>query len=223
MITPAAAARYLFSRWRGAPHRFRAIYRDNLWKDGESRSGPGSRRDSACVRDTLDALGIARRITGFRSLADLPCGDCNWIGDYLRCHPGIDYVGYDIVPELVAANRARLPWRFEVLDVIRTSPARADLILSKDLFNHLTNAEVRSALANMVASGSAWLLASNNFGARPRDLPRLDITATTRALDLTAPPFDLPAPRWRTHYLALWSLPEIGVALTRSSGRSPSR
>jgi hypothetical protein len=202
---------FLRGRWRGTQERFRAIYLGNFWGDAESRSGPGSRRDSPCVVETLEALDRMVREHGCTSMADLPCGDCNWIGPFLSAHPHLAYVGYDIVPELVADNAARLPWRFAVLDVVRNAPARADLILCKDLFNHLTNAEVTAALDNMLRSGARWLLASNNFGHFNRALPRINIS-TSRHLDLTGAPFFLPQPVWRTDYLGLWDLDVLRAA-----------
>lgn len=205
MVSIAGVAGFLLNRWRGTHARFQAIYLGNFWNDAESRSGPGSRRDSESVRRTLAALEAVLDRCEIRSMADLPCGDCNWIGGFLDAHPGIGYVGYDIVPELIARNRDRLALRFEVLDITTQVPARADLILCKDLFNHLYNAEVSAALDNMLASGSRWLLASNNFGHANRELPRIAISSS-RHLDLTAQPFNLPPPVWRDDYLGLWDL-----------------
>lgn len=205
MVALTGVAGFLWNRWRGAPARFRAIYLGNFWDDAESRSGPGSRRDSRSVRQTLAALDAITQRINPRSIADVPCGDCNWIGAFLDAHPGLDYVGYDIVPELIAANRARHARRFAVLDITTQVPARADLVLCKDLFNHLTNAEIAAALRNILTSGSRWLLASNNFGYTNRELPRLQIS-TSRHLDLTAPPFNLAPPEWHDDYLGLWDL-----------------
>ena len=193
--------------------RFSLIYRYNGWGDRESRSGPGSRRDSGCVRDTVDALDMAVRELGITSIADIPCGDFNWMPTFLARHPGIDYRGFDIVDEVVEDNRRRHPARqFEVLDIVEDVPPRADLILCKDLFNHLSYADVGRAIDNMIRSGSSYLLASNNFGAANSDFSLLPfglLVKGSRLLDITAPPLSCRQPVWSTHYLGLWSLADM--------------
>lgn len=184
--------------------RFTRFYRTNYWCDPESRSGPGSRRDSGSVQAVLDALRMAVAMHGVRSVADIPCGDFNWMPLFLAECPGLDYQGFDIVPEIVADNTARHPARrFACLDITREVPPAADLILCKDLLNHLCHADVAAALANMRRSGARLLLASNNFGHANVELPRLGARGS-RHLDIMSPPFGAPPPLWRTHYLGLW-------------------
>jgi hypothetical protein len=80
---------------------FSKTYSMNLWADGESRSGAGSRMDSTkAIRpflgNVLDQLNV-------NSFLDCPCGDVNW-----QTHiPGIQavqYTGADIVEALISAN-----------------------------------------------------------------------------------------------------------------------
>lgn len=143
------------------------------------------------------------------SVADIPCGDFNWMDIYLTATPRIAYVGYDIVRPLIRANRRRFPrWRFEALDIVSQVPPTADLIFCKDLFNHLEAHEIVDAISNMRRSGSGWLLASNNFGYEYIPLgegPHSD----SRHVDLTLAPFCYPAPVWSDHYLGLWKLREM--------------
>ncbi len=189
--------------------RFARFYRMNYWRDPESRSGPGSRRDSGSVQATIEALRMAVRMHDVRSIADIPCGDFNWMPLFLEAWPELRYQGFDIVPQLIADNRARYPERrFEVLDITRSVPPRADLILCKDLLNHLCHADVRAALSNMRRSNARLLLASNNFGHANTDMARLGLRGS-RHLDITQPPFDVPAPIWHTHYLGLWRLTDF--------------
>jgi hypothetical protein len=189
--------------------RFARYYETNYWRDPESRSGPGSRRDSGQVTDALAALAMMVCEHDVRSVADIPCGDFNWMPLFLEAWPSVDYQGFDIVPAVVADNRARHPGRrFAVLDVTREVPPRVDLIFCKDLLNHLCHEDVRAALANMRRSGSRFLLASNNFGVENVELPRLGRT-NSRHLDITAPPFSCARPIWNTHYLGLWRLSEL--------------
>jgi NAD(P)-dependent dehydrogenase (short-subunit alcohol dehydrogenase family) len=149
-----------------------------------------------------------------RSIADIPCGDFNWMPLFLEAAPFVGYQGFDIVPDIIKDNRKRHPVHsFEELDITREVPPRTDLIFCKDLLNHLSNADVRAALENMRRSGARLLLASNNFGYANLDLPSV-ATKTSRHLDITPPPLNAPPPVWKTNYLGLWRLadfPEIAT------------
>ena len=81
---------------------FADIHARNAWADAESASGPGSGvRRAAMFREDLEAL---LRELQVGSILDAPCGDFNWLPTFAL--DGIDIVGVDIVPELIAANRA---------------------------------------------------------------------------------------------------------------------
>jgi hypothetical protein len=193
---------------------FTSIYRGNGWGDTESKSGIGSRRDSHAVRHSLELLSSITKSKGVRSIADIPCGDFNWIGVYISANPDVTYTGYDIVLPLIKRNRRLFPHqRFEHLDIVREVPGTVDLIFCKDLLNHLEDWEIIVAIDNMQKSGSKWLLASNNFGYENRPLRRTK-RLNSRHVDLTAPPFRYPQPIWHDHYLGLWDLEQLKPAPT---------
>ncbi|MDP3399543.1 MAG: class I SAM-dependent methyltransferase [Brevundimonas sp.] len=210
MTLPLALTRWIYRRRLAgrlrpdATSRFGLVFHDRRWESAESASGPGSERASEPVRHTLEVL---ERILGERdvhSIADVACGDFNWMPMLLGAHPRLAYVGYDVVPELVRLNRRRYPHiRFETLDITRRAPERADLVLCKDLLNHLDEADVHKALRNMVASGARYLLITSN-----RDHTNVALSPRhphgSRHLNLQAPPYSLPEPLEADHYLALW-------------------
>jgi hypothetical protein len=90
------------SQLRGLPLRelFTHIYRTNLWGGGESVSGVGSAvAETERLRREIAAL---LAMLGVTSLLDIPCGDFGWLN---RADLGaVQYVGADIVEELVARN-----------------------------------------------------------------------------------------------------------------------
>ena len=199
----------------GNAARFTLVYRDHRWESPETASGPGSERDSESVRHTLEVLSRQVPELGVRSIADLSCGDFNWMPMFLARHPQVSYVGYDVVAELIRRNRQRYPHlRFQTLDITRTTPDKADLILCKDLLNHLYEADVYKALGRMVASGARSLLITSNRGHENTELsPRHP--HGSRHLDLQAAPYSLPDPLYGDHYLALWRTDDVARHLER--------
>jgi hypothetical protein len=113
---------------------------------------------------------------------------------FLDVRPGIAYRGFDIVPANIAENRAHHAGRmFDVLDITRDVQPPADLILCRDLLNHLPFADVRAALRNMHRYGARLLLASNTFGRANIGMSGLGLRRS-RHLDITGPPLDAPQP-----------------------------
>lgn len=193
--------------------RFTKVYENNLWGDPESRSGPGSRRDSGQAVHSINVLNRLCSEYRISSISDIPCGDFNWFHDFLYPNPSILYTGYDIVPNLIKRNRRIFRYNFELLDIASQVPGPADLIFCKDLFNHLIYRSIANSLLNMIASQSKFLLASNNFNY----IENVDLTDNigtqtehgSRHFDLMLAPFNFPQPIWNDHYLGLWVLADI--------------
>ncbi|MDI1262909.1 MAG: hypothetical protein PS018_06595 [bacterium] len=193
----------------GRARTFARYYDTNYWADPESRSGPGSRQDSPHVRHALEVLAAVTERYAIRTIADIPCGDFNWIDAHLRAWPEVEYSGFDIVPRLIERNRRVFPGRrFARFDIVLGVPPPCDLIFCKDLINHLEDHEIVQAIAHMRQSGSRYLLATNNFGYLNRPLTR-DRYHHSRHVDLTTAPFHYPPPIWHDHYLGLWPLVDM--------------
>jgi hypothetical protein len=169
---------------------FSRIYRDNLWGDPESASGPGSTGGRTAA--FLDDLLVALRQLEVRTLLDVPCGDFNWAADVADA---VDrYIGADVVAEVVAANVARHagPGRaFLRLDLTRDSLPLADAVLCRDCLVHFSFADARAALRNVQRSGSCYLIATTFADRTFNDDIR---TGGWRPLNLQGPPFAFPAP-----------------------------
>ncbi len=191
--------------------RFTRVFSTNQWLDGESISGPGSRLNSGPVVETLAVLKMICNDYNITSLNDIPCGDLNWIVKFLQEMPNIAYTGFDIVGPLIERNRQAVPTidcRF--LDITSQVPPRADLVLCKDLIIHLDDADIDRTLGNIKASGSEYLLLSNNFGMPNNDLlENIHGDSACRYVDILAPPFGYSAPAWRSQYLGLWKLSDL--------------
>lgn len=135
---------------------FQKIYDENLWQSEESVSGTGSTMEqTAEVRRFLPHLLEAFDV---RTLLDIPCGDLNWIS---KIDLGIEqYIGADIVPQLIAGNRTKYPNEdiFKVLDITTDDLPQVDMVLVRDLLGHFSRADVRLALKNLKRSRSRYLL-----------------------------------------------------------------
>ena len=187
---------------------FDRIYRENLWNGVESRSGPGSgpvatRRVALALRALVDEGDIA-------SVLDVGCGDGYWM-------PGLPgYVGFDASREALRIARRRHPHR----NYTSVWPDRSfDLVICRDVMQHLPLADGVELLERIRATGSRRLLASTYVGGENVDIA----PGEAYSPDLTAPPFDLPEPdaaifdgyhyhetpeiRDDRKYLALWRLP----------------
>ncbi|HEY2122121.1 MAG TPA: methyltransferase domain-containing protein [Chthoniobacterales bacterium] len=189
--------------------RFTEVYEKALWGDDETRSGWGSKRNSGHVQTALEILRMVIPKYNILSIADIPCGDFNWQLLFLNDHAQVSYIGYDIVGSMIVDNKRKNPSRkFTQLDITKEVPAKADLILCKDMLNHLTYADIRRAIGNMKRSGSTYLLASNDF-TWPENVDVVDEGSNDRPVDVLRAPLSYPSPLWNNHYMGLWLLAEM--------------
>lgn len=166
---------------------FGRIYRENQWGSNESASGTGSTLEqTAAIRRELPPL--LQRFA-VKSFLDLPCGDHHWLAGVNL--GGADYLGGDIVPDLIEANRRRHPHRrFEVLDLTAGKLPRADLVFSRDCLVHFSAADIKKAVQNIKASGSRYWLTTTFPGRENKEIA----TGGWRPVDLQADPFHFPDP-----------------------------
>ena len=171
--------------------RFERIHATNLWGATTSVSGLGSEADATSV--LAAGLPPLLRALGVASLLDAPCGDAGWIR---RIALGVDYVGVDIVPAIVAELQRRaasgeIAGRYLLADITSDDLPRADAILCRDALVHLSYAHIGDAIENIRRSGAIWLITTTFTEWQVnRDCEDGD----WRAINLCRPPFDWPAP-----------------------------
>lgn len=189
--------------------RFDAVFKQRLWGDEGSVSGPGSRLDNPMVIDAMKALQHTFDWWGITSIADIPCGDFVWMHRLMSRNPQVSYVGYDIVRDLIMANTERFgAYRFRQFDIVSAVPPYADMVFVKELFIHLTFEQIFQSLLNIKASGSRHLMVSTSFGVPNIELEHAEL-GYARPIDLSLPPFNLPAPHYRTEFYACWRLAHL--------------
>jgi hypothetical protein len=207
--------RHAFARYMSLKSNeevFHKIYESNAWNDSESRSGTGSNLQATeLIRVEIPKLLSELEI---QSLLDAPCGDFHWMGQVDLT--GIEYIGVDVVSELIASNQQKHgKFRFQKLDIITDDLPRADLILCRDALQHFPYRAIRRTISNFQRSGARYLLATTHPQSANRDVP---VMSYWRPLNLQADPFRFPVPL-RTiedHFeppyrkqLALWLLDDL--------------
>lgn len=172
---------------------FTEIYREKTWdtsRAGTGTSGSGSTlQTSREYRAFLEGF-IAEH--GVRSVVDAGCGD--WEFSQAVDWKGATYLGIDISPEVVDGVKQRFEKdgvRFQVGDVTEDIPA-GDLLVCKDVLQHLSNDLVRKFIKNNLRRGKyQWAIITNDR-QWPGFFNNRDISSgRRRGLDLRAPPFEL--------------------------------
>jgi SAM-dependent methyltransferase len=126
---------------------FSRIYENNSWGGvaGEFYSGSGSAGPAADAYCEMVICFI--KAHSIKSVVDVGCGDFR-IGN--RIAPEVDsYTGIDVVPDLVAFNNKNHGHRgvkFLCLDAASDPLPEADLCLIRQVYQHLSNQQVQSAL-----------------------------------------------------------------------------
>jgi len=214
-------ARY-FERLGDSEQIFTHYYNVNKWKDPESVSGIGSTLENT--------RNIRRELPGFLesyeilTILDAPCGDYNWFRG-VSATSGFDYIGGDIVKPLVEKNQREYGderTRFIQLDIVRESMPAADLWFCRDCLIHLSFDDIRSAIANFLASDIRYLLTTVHSECTENTEIQ---TGEFRLLNLELPPFSLPEPilylddtatDLPARAMALWSRADLERALEGS-------
>ena len=159
-IAPPAARRLsrrikaIVRNWRNrrmtAGEVFTQVYAENMWGKGTDGfySGPGSNAEAARPYADFVAGFIAEN--NIRSVVDLGCGDFR-VGQ-LIASGGVRYTGVDVVQPLVEENNRRFGSQsicFQCLDIATDELPDGDLCLIREVFQHLSNTQIKAALANL--------------------------------------------------------------------------
>ncbi len=180
---------------------FTEIYDDKVWGEGsggQGTSGGGSTLGATVVyraylQDFMKAHGV-------KSVVDAGCGD--WEFSSTMDWTGIDYTGVDVVASVIAEDKKKYGApniKFQTADIVRTDLPAADLLICKDVLQHLPTEDVLAFLAQLPKYKDVLLtdtvdkatLTAENHDIQPGQF---------RLLDLTKPPFSVPALKVLTYF-----------------------
>jgi hypothetical protein len=110
------------------------------------------------LRSSITYLPELLKLIKAKSVFEVGCGQSH-IWDI----SGIEYIGADLCGDLIDDNKRNHPGvAFIRFDALRGEIPQSDVIIAKDLFECMPNAEVRAVLQKIYSSGSKWLIASTD-------------------------------------------------------------
>jgi SAM-dependent methyltransferase len=168
---------------------FNEIYEKGSWSvgpDGKGTSGSGS---------TLGVTGEYRAFLAefikshdIKSVVDAGCGDWEFSSSIDWNHAR--YLGVDISTTVIEAVKRKYEnetTKFKVGDVTDSLPP-ADLLVCKDVLQHLPNALIKKFIRNNLRKGKyKWAIITNDRGPENPDIHAGDY----RYINLSAPPFSV--------------------------------
>ena len=164
---------------------FSKIYKEDLWHGG---SGAGSKIEN--VKEYVEILQKYIDKPEIKTVLDLGCGD--WEFSKFLDLSSVSYLGVDVVESVIESNSTSYSAsniKFISRDITTYEIPKADLIICKDVLQHLCNKDVVTILVKIITS-SKFSLITNDFS--PENTENKDIdNGDYRCLDLTLSPFYL--------------------------------
>ena len=163
---------------------FNSIYKSNSWGCG---SGPGS--NAQLCQGYIAFLQNFFKENNIQSIVDCGCGD--WQFSQFLDFSDIDYHGFDVAEFVISKNQAQFQKenvRFSLYNGDFSTLPSADLLICKDVLQHLNNARIEAFLAQLPRFKFA--LITNDINGFAENELNKDITSSAyRPLDLRLPPF----------------------------------
>ncbi len=181
---------------------FATIYKTATW--GTNDGSAGTSGFGSMVRTTIVYRAFLERFikdNEIHSVVDAGCGD--WEFSKVIDWTGIDYKGYDIVDSVIEQDKrtfAKPNIQFFKADIIEADLPPADLLIVKDVLQHLPNADVQRFLVKQLPKYKHVLL-TNGTGTGTLSSPNPDIhIGEYRGLDLSRAPFGVPGLKVLTYW-----------------------
>jgi hypothetical protein len=179
---------------------FESVYKNKEWgDDAPFFSGPGS-YDPYLVSPYIEIIKSFIKDLPYKpNITDVGCGDFN-IGKQLISYAN-SYLAVDVVDSLIEYNKTKykdLDVNFKTLDITKDYIFPTDIIILRDVLQHLSNKHVKKALQNIYLK-SKYLIITDPIPCY-KFTPNLDIdsSSVTRTLinksglDILSPPFNFP-------------------------------
>ena len=130
---------------------FTNIYLNGVW--GKNSEGLGTSGGGSTVKAAKEYMQIVEEFikkNNIKSIVDAGCGD--WEFSQFIDWTGIDYMGFDIVAHVIERNQEKFQTdsvRFYQANIIQVNLPAADLLLCKDVLQHLGTQEINVFLSQL--------------------------------------------------------------------------
>ena len=183
---------------------FNRIYTEGIW--GTDVTGKGTSGSGSTLEITREYRAYVEKFVkthAVKSVVDAGCGD--WTFSSAMDWGDASYVGVDIASDVIEAVRKKYEKgriKFQVGDITEELPA-ADLLISKDVLQHLSNGLVQKFIRNNLRKGNTsgpslrMTAAARTRKSSPEDTERLtlpplrsrsEVLLTFRSSSATQPP-----------------------------------
>jgi len=199
--TPGVTAGAVAAEDHARRRAFELAYTERHWgtdKEGKGISGLGSTLEFTKLYRVFLQDFLA--VHAIRSVVDAGCGA--WEFSQAMNWTGIDYLGLDIVAPVIEANQRRFGAaniRFAVADIVRDELPPADLLIVKDVLQHLSNADITRFFAQLPRYRHVLIVNDVLPGSLTGELKDIR-SGEFRAFDPTQPPHSVPGAKvfvWR--------------------------
>lgn len=96
-------------------------------------------------------------------------------------------------------------YHFKTFNAVTDVSVKADIILCKEMFIHLSFLHINDCLMNFKKSGSTYLLCSDSSNIKNNDI-NYSCLGECRHVSLMRPPFNLPEPIFQYSCYKIWDL-----------------
>mgnify|MGYP001411785569 FL=1 len=179
---------------------FTSIFKSKHWAHGDipdeyiSVSGHGSNINTEQSSNLISSLVEFIKKNKINSILDMPCGDFLWMNKLLKQTEIRNYLGIDIVEEIIDQNIKLYEnenIRFRSCDIVDYETSEEfDLVLMRDFFIHTNNEDIRRILMNIKKMNIKYFAFENYSIFKNVDV----ISGKHRKINLKLNPFNLMEP-----------------------------
>ncbi len=208
--------------------KFSYIYKSKYWRgaEGGSLSGGGSNEQSTSI--LINELISFIKTNNIKSILDIPCGDWKWMSTVNLGN--INYIGCDIVPDLIEANNNKYKNKsvnFFVKSLIDDELPDSDFIIIRDLLVHLDDEDIIKCLKNIKKYNYKFIGITNYPGLEVNKRRILGdyfrLGDKWRPMNLSKEPYNLPNPTYnlsdinnlstidKKKYISVWKSENFNV------------
>ena len=198
---------YSWKRWENKSNQeiFEEIYRDKIWGKSPNSadvffSGGGSHGADVVSSYVKSVKKFLSSLKNKPVIVDIGCGDFNIGKNFLTMAK--KYVGCDVVPSLIDFNKKTHRHKnlsFIHLDAVRDELPKGEVVIIRQVLQHLSNAQVQSVLKKIILNYD-YLILTEHLPKKENFVANVDIPVghliranVNSGLDIEKPPLNFKA------------------------------